>query len=209
MLEHLEVVHKQPLTDKMTQLCLEASMGRFLKSHVLSHGNFMSQSLRKVRHQDSPSAPNGRLQKGSAAEQRLSLSSGHLLKLLHDKTCALEESPFHSYCPKGSCSLPLKLMLGWLLQAITCYFFLVPGLIWIPDYPFGERRAHFNFISHLTRPEVIHLLTQVQDECNKTATMSLFNSNLAKHVCLEEFEQIQTQTFTQVSGGSMGGEQME
>lgn len=26
---------------------------------------------------------------------------------------------------------------------------------------------------------------------------------------MEEFEQIQTQTFTQVSGGSMGGEQME
>lgn len=39
--------------------------------------------------------------------------------------------------------------------------------------------------------------------------MSLFNSTLAKHVCLEEFEQIQTQTFTQVSGGSVGGEHME
>ncbi|XP_050760847.1 dynein axonemal heavy chain 1 [Gymnogyps californianus] len=72
------------------------------------------------------------------------------------------------------------------------------GLIWIPDYPFDERQANFNFVSLLTRPEVILLLTQVQDECNKAATMSLFNSTLAKHVCLEEFEQIQTQTFTQV-----------
>ncbi|KAM6325251.1 LOW QUALITY PROTEIN: dynein axonemal heavy chain 1 [Podargus strigoides] len=72
------------------------------------------------------------------------------------------------------------------------------GLIWIPDYPFAEQQADFNRISHLTRPEVILLLTQVQDECNKAATMSLFNSTLAKHVCLEEFEQIQTQTFTQV-----------
>ncbi|XP_053933024.1 dynein axonemal heavy chain 1 [Cuculus canorus] len=72
------------------------------------------------------------------------------------------------------------------------------GLIWIPDYPFAERQADFNFISLLTMPEVILLLAEVQDECNKAATMSLFNINLAKHVCLEEFEQIQTQTFTQV-----------
>ncbi|NXX05401.1 DYH1 protein, partial [Larus smithsonianus] len=72
------------------------------------------------------------------------------------------------------------------------------GLICIPDYPFDERQAYFNSVSLLTGPEVILLLTQVQDECNKAAAMSLFNSTLANHVCLEEFEQIQTQTFTQV-----------
>uniref|UniRef100_A0A8C3K8B9 Dynein axonemal heavy chain 1 n=1 Tax=Calidris pygmaea TaxID=425635 RepID=A0A8C3K8B9_9CHAR len=72
------------------------------------------------------------------------------------------------------------------------------GLICIPDYPFDEQQAYFNSFSLLTRPEVILLLTQVQDECNKAATMSLFNSALASYVCLEEFEQIQTQTFTQV-----------
>ncbi|NXX96308.1 DYH1 protein, partial [Centropus bengalensis] len=72
------------------------------------------------------------------------------------------------------------------------------GLIGIPAYPFAERQSDFNFISHLTSPEVILLLTQVQDECNKAASMSLFNINLAKHICLEEFEQIQTQTFSQV-----------
>ncbi|XP_025927284.1 dynein heavy chain 1, axonemal [Apteryx rowi] len=72
------------------------------------------------------------------------------------------------------------------------------GLIYIPDYPFDEQRAHFSFVSLLTRPEVILALTQVQDECNKAATMSLFHSTLAKQVRLEEFEQIQTQTFTQV-----------
>lgn len=136
-------------------------------------------------------------------------SSSHVLKLLHDKASASEKSPFHKHCPKGSCTLPPKQKLGWLLQAITCSFFLVPGLIWIPDYPFDERQADFNFVSLLTRPEVILLLTQVQDECNKAATMSLFNSTLAKHVSLEEFEQIQTQTFTQVSRGSVGGEHME
>lgn len=119
---------------------------------------------------------------------------------------------FMSAVPKGSSTLSPRQKLGWLLQAITClvcflvFFFLVPGLVSIPDYPFDERRANFNFLSLLTRPEVILLLTQVQDECNKAAAMSLFNSTLTEHVCLEEFEQIQTQTFTQVS---MGGEHVE
>ncbi|NWW95122.1 DYH1 protein, partial [Rhynochetos jubatus] len=72
------------------------------------------------------------------------------------------------------------------------------GLIGIPDYPFDERQADFNSASLLTSPQVILLLTEVQDECNRAATMSLFNSTLAKHVCLEEFEEIQTQSFTQV-----------
>lgn len=80
----------------------------------------------------------------------------------------------------------------------------MPGLIWIPDYPFDERQTEFNFVSLLTRPEVILLLTQVQDECNKAATMPLFNTTLGKHLCLEEFEQIQTQSFAQVSRGSGG-----
>ncbi|XP_071611851.1 dynein axonemal heavy chain 1 [Heliangelus exortis] len=72
------------------------------------------------------------------------------------------------------------------------------GLVSVPAYPFDEQQAAFKFLSLLTRTEVITLLTQVQDECNKVASMSLFNVTLAKHVCLEEFEQIQTQTFTQV-----------
>ncbi|XP_010013568.1 PREDICTED: dynein heavy chain 1, axonemal-like, partial [Nestor notabilis] len=72
------------------------------------------------------------------------------------------------------------------------------GLICIPDYPFKKQEEDFNFVSLLKRPEVILLLTQVQDECNKVAITSLFNTALAKYVCLEEFEQIQTQTFTEV-----------
>lgn len=86
---------------------------------------------------------------------------------------------------------------------------LVPGLIWIPDYPFCEQKARFSFASFLTRPEVILLLTQVKNECNKTAAMSLFNLTLAKCVCLEEFEQIQVQTFSQVSKGGVEGEHVE
>lgn len=66
--EGLEVLHKWPLTDEMTQLCLGASVGSFFSSSVLSQGNFMSQSLGKLRHQESTSVPEGRLQKVSAAE---------------------------------------------------------------------------------------------------------------------------------------------
>ncbi|KAM9533492.1 LOW QUALITY PROTEIN: dynein axonemal heavy chain 1 [Guaruba guarouba] len=72
------------------------------------------------------------------------------------------------------------------------------GLVCIPDYPFKKQEEDFNFVSLLKRPEVILVLTEVQDECNKVAIMSLFNTALAKCVCLEEFEQIQTQTFTEV-----------
>ncbi|NWQ64257.1 DYH1 protein, partial [Neopipo cinnamomea] len=71
------------------------------------------------------------------------------------------------------------------------------GLIWIPDYPFGKRQTRFSSISLLSRPEVILLLAQVQDECNKVVSMSLFNSSLTELISLEEFEEIQTQTFTQ------------
>ncbi|KAJ6667676.1 hypothetical protein lerEdw1_015997 [Lerista edwardsae] len=73
------------------------------------------------------------------------------------------------------------------------------GLIEIPEYPFNEQREAFTFISLLTRPEVIMALVQVRHECNKTAAMSLFHSTLTKFGRLEEFEQIQTQTFSQIS----------
>uniref|UniRef100_A0A8C3XBZ8 Dynein axonemal heavy chain 1 n=1 Tax=Cyanoderma ruficeps TaxID=181631 RepID=A0A8C3XBZ8_9PASS len=72
------------------------------------------------------------------------------------------------------------------------------GLVFIPDYPFRKQQREFNFISLLTSPEVINLLAQVQDQCNKAADMSLFNTSITKLVTLEEFEEIQTQTFTQV-----------
>lgn len=64
-LECLEVVLKWPLTDEVIQLHLKASVGGFLKSCMLSHRNFMSQSLKKVSHQDSPSASDGILQEFS------------------------------------------------------------------------------------------------------------------------------------------------
>ncbi|XP_029455356.1 dynein heavy chain 1, axonemal [Rhinatrema bivittatum] len=72
------------------------------------------------------------------------------------------------------------------------------GCITVPDYPFAENRAAFVCITLLTRPEVIRSLCKVRAECNRVAAMSLFHSTLTKCVRLEEFEQTQSQTFSQV-----------
>ncbi|KAL1763300.1 dynein heavy chain 1, axonemal, partial [Sigmodon hispidus] len=71
------------------------------------------------------------------------------------------------------------------------------GLVSIPKYPFQEQKEDFTFVSLLTRPEVITALSKVQAECNKVTSMSLFHSSLSKYSRLEEFEQIQSQTFSQ------------
>ncbi|XP_032448113.1 dynein heavy chain 1, axonemal [Lynx canadensis] len=72
------------------------------------------------------------------------------------------------------------------------------GLVSVPKYPFREQKEDFTFVSLLTRPEVITALSKVRAECNKVTAMSLFHSNLSKYSRLEEFEQIQSQTFSQV-----------
>lgn len=92
---------------------------------------------------------------------------------------------------------------------MTLFLFLVLGLVSVPDYPFHKQQREFNFVSLLTSPEVINLLAQIQDECNKAAVMSLFNTSVTKLVSLEEFEEIQTQTFTQVSRGGVRDKHME
>ncbi|XP_023393798.1 dynein heavy chain 1, axonemal [Pteropus vampyrus] len=72
------------------------------------------------------------------------------------------------------------------------------GLVSVPKYPFREQKEDFTFVSLLTRPEVITALSKVRAECNKVIAMALFHSNLSKYSRLEEFEQIQSQTFSQV-----------
>lgn len=74
------------------------------------------------------------------------------------------------------------------------------GLVSVPEYPFREQKEDFTFVSLLTRPEVITALSKVRAECNKVTSMSLFHSSLSKYSRLEEFEQIQSQTFSQVPG---------
>ncbi|KAG8534910.1 hypothetical protein GDO81_029964, partial [Engystomops pustulosus] len=71
------------------------------------------------------------------------------------------------------------------------------GLIDIPKYPFSKNRSAFTFTTLLTRSEVITSLCKVRTECNKAAAMTLFHSTLTKCARLEEFEQTQSQTFSQ------------
>lgn len=79
------------------------------------------------------------------------------------------------------------------------------GLVSVPEYPFWEQKEDFTFVSLLTRPEVITALSKVRAECNKVTAMSLFHSSLSKSSRLEEFEQIQSQTFSQVLGSGWAG----
>ncbi|XP_058931925.1 dynein axonemal heavy chain 1 [Kogia breviceps] len=72
------------------------------------------------------------------------------------------------------------------------------GLVSVPQYPFREQKADFTFVSLLTRSEVITALSKVRAECSKVTAMSLFHSSLSKYSRLEEFEQIQSQTYSQV-----------
>ena len=74
------------------------------------------------------------------------------------------------------------------------------GLVSVPQYPFREQKADFTFVSLLTRSEVITALSKVRAECSKVTAMSLFHSSLSKYSRLEEFEQIQSQTYSQVRG---------
>ncbi|XP_033612844.1 dynein heavy chain 1, axonemal isoform X2 [Fukomys damarensis] len=72
------------------------------------------------------------------------------------------------------------------------------GLVSVPKYPFQEQKEDFTFVSLLTRPEVITALSKVRAKCNSVTSMSLFHSTLSKYSRLEEFEQIQLQTLSQV-----------
>ncbi|KAG8436117.1 hypothetical protein GDO86_007286 [Hymenochirus boettgeri] len=72
------------------------------------------------------------------------------------------------------------------------------GLVDVPQYNFEKNRAAFTFKTLLTRSEVITSLCKVRVKCNRVSSMTLFNSNMAKCVRLEEFEQTQSQTFSQV-----------
>eukprot|EP01116_Phalansterium_solitarium_P017128 TRINITY_DN413_c0_g1_i5.p1 TRINITY_DN413_c0_g1~~TRINITY_DN413_c0_g1_i5.p1 ORF type:complete len:4163 (-),score=2181.62 TRINITY_DN413_c0_g1_i5:539-13027(-) len=71
-----------------------------------------------------------------------------------------------------------------------------------PDYPidenmFAETLKEFKFQSFLPRVEIIDALVKVRTDCNRIAAISLFNMRITKSVRLEEFEQIQTQSYSQ------------
>ena len=62
---------------------------------------------------------------------------------------------------------------------------------------FSENLKQFKFQSFLPRTEIIDALSKVRADCNRLADTNLFNTRITKSVRLEEFDQIQTQCFTQ------------
>ncbi|AWP03287.1 putative dynein heavy chain 1 axonemal [Scophthalmus maximus] len=73
------------------------------------------------------------------------------------------------------------------------------GCISVPQFAYEKIRAEFVFRSLLTQPEVICALSEIWSECNKVATMKLFNVTSVKPLRLEEFEVLQSQMHTQIS----------
>lgn len=69
----------------------------------------------------------------------------------------------------------------------------------VPEYPFDEQYDGFAFNSLLTLQESIQAITKVRTECNRVShNMSLYHIPTAKPMRLEEFEQAQSQTTSQV-----------
>lgn len=68
----------------------------------------------------------------------------------------------------------------------------------VPSYPFDEKFDDFAFNCLLTREEAIVAMAKVRSECNKVASMSVFQVPVSKSMKLEEFEQTQAQVSTQV-----------
>ena len=81
-------------------------------------------------------------------------------------------------------------------NAFVCFQGYYPE---VPACPFDEKFDQFAFASLLTRGEVINAMSKVRAECNKVAAMCLFQAPISKSMRLEEFEQTQSQTSSQVS----------
>lgn len=83
-------------------------------------------------------------------------------------------------------------------QQLNTGLYLYTGCISVPQFAYEKIRAEFVFRSLLTQPEVICALSEIWSECNKVATMKLFNVTSVKPLRLEEFEVLQSQMHTQV-----------
>ncbi|KAI8896128.1 dynein heavy chain and region D6 of dynein motor-domain-containing protein [Globomyces pollinis-pini] len=66
----------------------------------------------------------------------------------------------------------------------------------IPINNYQQSRKNFSFASFLTKIEVIRTLAKVRTECDKLGNSGIFATNITKTVKLDEFEQIQSQSLT-------------
>ncbi|XP_036957739.1 dynein heavy chain 1, axonemal isoform X2 [Acanthopagrus latus] len=73
------------------------------------------------------------------------------------------------------------------------------GCVPVPHSAYKKNQAAFIDNSLLVKPEVIRVLCEIWANCNKVATMRLFNITLITQLRLDEFENIQSQTQTQIN----------
>lgn len=66
----------------------------------------------------------------------------------------------------------------------------------VPPFDLHLAKANFDFSTFLSKIEVIKTLSKVRTECDKLASSSIFAVNITKTVKLDEFEQIQAQSLT-------------
>jgi dynein heavy chain len=66
----------------------------------------------------------------------------------------------------------------------------------LENFKLKKVKDDFAFSSFLTKLEVIKTLSKIRTECDKLAASNIFATNLTKTVKLDEFEQIQTQSIT-------------
>lgn len=80
----------------------------------------------------------------------------------------------------------------------TDLFHLFTGCVPVPYSAYKKNQAAFIDNSLLVKPEVIRVLCEIWAASNKVASMRLFNIALISPLRLDEFENIQSQTQTQV-----------
>lgn len=80
-------------------------------------------------------------------------------------------------------------------------FYLCTGCVPVPPVPYKKNKGTLFITSHLTKPEVVSVLSDIWSECNKVENMRLFNVAAVKPLRLDEFEVLQSQIHTQVLQG--------
>ncbi|XP_068442262.1 dynein axonemal heavy chain 1 [Clinocottus analis] len=73
------------------------------------------------------------------------------------------------------------------------------GCVPVPPFPYGKNKQSLFILSHLTKPEVVSVLSDMWLECNKVGNMRLFNVTGIKPLRLDEFELLQSQVHTRIS----------
>eukprot|EP00947_MAST-08B_sp_MAST-8B-sp1_P002409 g2409.t1 len=66
------------------------------------------------------------------------------------------------------------------------------GVVDTPEHDFSEQFSSFAFHTFLIRPEVVHVLGQAQQECDKVLDRRMFNTTAKRSLKLDEFQSMQS-----------------